>query len=55
MTYETVKSPASIDVTTATLDDPGVFPPTAETWLQDRVRWQPTDPSLGRYAGSTSG
>jgi hypothetical protein len=55
LTYESDKSPGSIDVTTGTLDEPGAFPPTAEVWLDHRVRWQPTDPALGQFTGSSDG
>ncbi|HEX4151589.1 MAG TPA: GFA family protein [Steroidobacteraceae bacterium] len=54
LTYENIKTPASIDVTAATLDEPEAFPPTAEVWLENRLHWQPTDSSLGQYAGSSS-
>lgn len=40
LTYENSKSPASIDVTTASLDDPAACPPTAEVWLDHRISWQ---------------
>jgi hypothetical protein len=46
LTYQRTKSPVTVDVTTATLDDPAVFPPTAEIWLEDRLHWQPTDRTL---------
>jgi hypothetical protein len=55
LTYETADSPASIDVTTATLDEPEAFPPTAEVWLENRLHWQPTDPKLDQHVGSSSG
>ena len=55
LTYETDKTPVSIDVTTATLDEPGEFPPTMEVWLADQLRWQPTDPKLEQFRGSSSG
>ena len=53
LTYETAKHPGSIDITTVTLDEPTHFPPTAEVWLDDRLAWQPSSPSLKQYrAGS---
>jgi hypothetical protein len=54
LTYETTKSPDSIDITTASLDDPNAFPPTADVWLEDKLAWQPTDPSTGKFLGSSS-
>jgi hypothetical protein len=53
LTYENAESPASIDVTTITLDDPNGFPPTAEVWLEDKVAWQPTAEELRHYRGSS--
>ncbi len=49
LTYENSKSPSSIDVTTASLDDPGAFPPTAEVWLDHRISWQPVDAKLSHH------
>lgn len=55
LTYETAISPATIDVTTASLDDPNRFPPTDEVWLDHKVDWQITDASLGQYPTGSSG
>jgi hypothetical protein len=55
LTYQNDKSPTGIDVTTATLDEPGRFPPTAEVWLEDHLPWQPTHPKLDHHIGSSSG
>lgn len=55
LTYETADCPASIDITTGTLDEPEAFPPTAEVWLENRLHWQPTNPKLEQHAGSSSG
>jgi hypothetical protein len=52
LTYESSKSPATIDVTTVTLDDPSGFPPTQEVWLADRLHWQPANGDLEHYPGS---
>jgi hypothetical protein len=49
LTYENSKSPATIDVTTASLDDPGAFPPTAEVWLDHRISWQAAGANLGQH------
>ena len=53
LTYETAKSPDSIDITTVSLDDPNAFPPTADVWLEDKIPWQQTDAAIGKYAGSS--
>ncbi len=44
LTYEHVKRPSEIDVTTRTLDDPEAFPPSYHAWVGDAPRWsRPTD------------
>jgi hypothetical protein len=42
--YRHQDSPGLIELTTATLDDPEVFPPTREIWLSHRLSWEVTDP-----------
>ena len=54
LTYENAQSPGSIDITTASLDDPNGFPPSVEVWLEDKISWQPTDPNLRQCQGSSS-
>ena len=39
LTYEHSNSPASIDITTCSLDDPGAFPPTHHSWLSHDISW----------------
>jgi hypothetical protein len=53
LTYENSKSPGTIDITTVTLDDPSRFAPTQEVWLADRLPWQPANPDLKHYPGSS--
>jgi len=53
LTYENAKNPSSIDITTISLDEPNGFPPSAEVWLEDKISWQPTDPDLPKYQGSS--
>ena len=50
LTYENAKSPASIDVTIASLDDPAACPPTAEVWLDHRISWQAAAADLTPHA-----
>lgn len=45
LSYETAESPTTIDITTASMDNPALFPPTLEVWLEHRVSWQNTDPA----------
>ena len=47
--YETDKDPTTIDVTSASLDDPNRFPPTAEVWLEDKLAWAATDSALAQH------
>ncbi|HMN44921.1 MAG TPA: GFA family protein [Povalibacter sp.] len=42
--YRNDDAPALIELTTATLDDPEVFPPTREIWLSHRIAWEAVDP-----------
>ena len=39
LTYQHQDSPATIDVTTCSLDDPACFPPTHHSWLSDDIGW----------------
>lgn len=51
--YESAQNPTTIDITTASLDNPNLFPPTLETWVEHRVSWQTADQSRALYPGST--
>jgi hypothetical protein len=54
LTYENQKDPETIDVTTVSLDDPQLYPPTREVWLEAKVNWQAVDERLALYPqGST--
>jgi hypothetical protein len=53
LSYETVESPTTIDITTASLDNPNLFPPTMETWVEQRVSWQSADQRRAQYPRST--
>jgi hypothetical protein len=39
LTYQHRDSPDSIDVTTCSLDDPELFPPTHHSWLDHDLSW----------------
>lgn len=39
LTYRHADSPASVDVTTCTLDAPEAFPPTHHSWLSHTLSW----------------
>ena len=51
LTYENSDSPSTIDLTTASLDDPSRCPPTKEVWVEHRVSWQPIDSALAQHPG----
>jgi len=48
-TYRRLDEPATIDVTTCTLDAPDAFAPTKEIWLEDRVAWAQVSPDLPHF------
>jgi hypothetical protein len=41
-----------IDVTLASLDDPEALPPTRETWLSQRLSWEPAGRTRAAFPGS---
>ena len=49
LTYETAGSPNTIDVTTASLDLPDLYPPNMEVWLEHKLVWQKSNDDLGHY------
>jgi hypothetical protein len=49
LTYETAGSPNTIDVTTASLDIPDLYPPTMEVWLEHKLGWQSPNERMGQY------
>jgi hypothetical protein len=53
LTYETIDSPTTIDITTASLDNPNLFPPTLEVWLEHRVVWESSDETRSLYPRSS--
>ena len=52
LTYQS--SADSIDVTLASLDDPGAVPPTAEIWLSHRLAWEAIDTSRAAFPRGSS-
>ena len=41
ISYESPKRPEQIDLTTGSLDDPGLFPPTWDAYDDEKVGWVP--------------
>ena len=55
LTYQTEDSPDTIDIQTATLDDPGAFPPDREIWLEHKISWMATNERFAPYPRSSKG
>lgn len=49
LTYASDVRPNVIDVTTMSLDDESLFPPTQAEWLSHKLIWETTDPGLVQY------
>jgi hypothetical protein len=46
----------TVDITLASLDDPEIFPPRVELWLEERLSWNPANPLLEQHErGSGAG
>ena len=53
LSYESVERPTTIDITTASMDNPNLFPPTMEVWLEHRVSWQTAGQDLAHHSRTT--
>ena len=54
LTYKSDQNPDIIDVTTVSLDDPSLVPPTREVWLEHKLSWEATNRALDQYPGGSS-
>ena len=54
LTYQHEQDPETIDVTTATLDQPDAFPPAREIWLEDKLAWEPLNKHIPHFRRSSS-
>lgn len=54
LTYANDGSPATVDITTISLDEPELFPPTREGWLEHRLSWEAVDPARERFLKNAS-
>jgi len=52
LTYHGDKTPAEIDVTTCSLDEPERFPPTHRSWVSHALSWWSSNRALPAYAQS---
>jgi len=55
LTWRSADKPATIDLTTASLDMPDTLPPTKEIWVEHRLAWEVANPALPQYARSSVG
>ncbi len=53
ITYRRASRPDHYDITTATLDQPDLFPPTVEIWTSEKIGWEVLDPELPHKARSS--
>ncbi|MDX1402808.1 MAG: GFA family protein [Kiloniellales bacterium] len=55
LTYQHTSSAKTIDVTTATLDDPEAYAPVRDVWVEEKLGWEPLDPSRPHFARFSAG
>ena len=55
LTYERDDRPDSIDIHTATLDEPDAFPPVREIWLEEKIAWMATNDRFTPYPRTSKG
>jgi hypothetical protein len=53
LSYQRVSEPETLDITTATLDQPERFPPDREIWLEHRIAWATLNESISHYPRSS--
>jgi hypothetical protein len=44
--YRRASRPDDMDITTGTLDDPDLYPPAVEIWLDHKIGWEGLNPAL---------
>ncbi|MEM7761594.1 MAG: GFA family protein [Cyanobacteria bacterium P01_A01_bin.40] len=54
LTYQNNQSSSTIDVTTASLDNPSLFPPIREIWLEHKLPWEASNEAIDLYPRSSS-
>ena len=55
LTYRRADRSGSIDIHTATLDDPGAFPPVREIWLEEKIAWMEPNPRFTHHPRTSRG
>ena len=51
--YTRASRPDHMDIATGTFDDPNLFPPDVEIWLEHRLDWETLDPQLPKRQQSS--
>jgi hypothetical protein len=51
--YRRSSRPEHMDITTGTLDEPALFPPAVEIWLEHKIGWETLDPKLPKRPQSS--
>ena len=51
--YRRSSRPDHMDITTATLDDPNLYPPAVEIWLEHKIGWETLNPALPKRPQSS--
>lgn len=49
LAYQHTDDRGAIELTTATLDDPRVFPPTREIWHSQKIPWTASNPAIPHF------
>jgi hypothetical protein len=55
LTYRHDDDPGAIELTSATLDHPELFPPAREIWLEHRIAWEALNPNLPHHPHDSTG
>ena len=55
LTYRRADRENTIDIHTATLDEPDAFPPVREIWLEEKIAWMATNDRFTQYPRSSTG
>jgi hypothetical protein len=51
--YRRSSRPDHMDITTGTLDNANLFPPSVEIWLEHKIGWETLDPALPKRQQSS--
>ncbi len=51
--YRRFSRPDHMDITTGTLDDPDLYPPDVEIWLEQKIDWEVLNPDLPKRQQSS--